>query len=323
MTTFSRREVLRLLPACALMPLLAGCGPAPGLRVAGHVWPGYEPLFLARAEGWLDERKASLLETASASESMQALAAGRADGAALTLDEVLRARAGGVPLSVVLVFDLSAGADMLLARPGIERLADLKGRRIGVEEGAVGALMLVHVLREAGLSAGEVTRVALPIDRHEAAWREGALDALVTFEPVAGRLMQGGARRIFDSRSLPDAIADVLAIRTDALDGGGEAARHLVAAHLRGLAHLASHPQDAAHRMAPRLRLPPERVLAAFRGLVLPDRDNNRRLLAGAAPTLLASARRLSALMASSGLLPAEDALAGLLRPEFLPAGAA
>jgi len=39
-------------------------------------------MFLARSLGWLDERRASLLETASATASMQALADGRADGAA-------------------------------------------------------------------------------------------------------------------------------------------------------------------------------------------------------------------------------------------------
>lgn len=318
----SRRKALRLISGCALMPFFAACGPAPKLRIAGHVWPGYELMFLARAEGWLDERQVSLLETASATESMQALAEGRADGAALTLDEVLRVRANGVPLSVVLVFDISAGADVLLARPGIDSPAGLKGRRIGVEQSAVGALMLDQALRAAGLSAREVTQVPLPIDRHEAAWQEGALDALITYEPVAGRLLSSGARNIFDSRRLPDTIADVLAVRASVLDGGSEAVRHLVAAHLRGLAHLASHPQDAAYRMASRLRLPPDRALAAFRGLVLPDNENNRRLLAGTAPALLASARRLSALMASSGLLPAEDDLAGLLRPEFLPEGA-
>jgi NitT/TauT family transport system substrate-binding protein len=316
----ARRDALRLLPGLALLPALAGCGPPPALRIASHVWPGYELLFLARAEGWLDASRVALLETASATESMRALAEERADGAALTLDEVLRLRAGGVPLSVVLVFDISAGADVLLARPGIERLAALRGRRIGVERGAVGALILGQALREAGLSAGEVMPVALSIDRHEAVWREGDLDALITYEPVAGRLLDAGARRLFDSRSLPDTIVDVLAIRTAVLDGGsGEAVRHLIAAHLRGLAHLASHPQDAAFRMAPRLQLPPDRVLATFRGLVLPDRDNNRRLLAGPAPALLASARRLSALMVALGLLPREDALAGLLRAAFLP----
>jgi len=103
-------------------------------------------------------------------------------------------RADGVPLSVVLVFDIYAGADVLLARPGIESLAGLKDRCIGFEQGAVGTLMLDHALREAGLAAGEVVQVPLPFDRHEAAWREGALDALITFEPVAGRLVGAGAR---------------------------------------------------------------------------------------------------------------------------------
>lgn len=315
-----RRKALRIIVGCALTPLLAACGPAPKLRIASHVWPGYELLFLARAEDWLDENRVTLVETASASESMKALAEGRADGAALTLDEVLRVRATGLPLSVVLAFDISAGADVLLARSGIGSIAELKGKRIGFEQGAVGMLMLHQALMAGGINAIDVVQVLLPIDQHEFAWRAGDVDALVTFEPVASRLAAAGARRLFDSREIPDTIVDVLAIRTPMLDGDhADAVRYLIAAQMRALAHLGSHPQDSAYRMASRLNLSPDQALASFRGLVLPDRSYNRRLLDGPSPILRDSARRLNVLMAASGILSREDDLAGLLRPEFLP----
>jgi NitT/TauT family transport system substrate-binding protein len=61
------------------------------------------------------------LELLSNSDSLQALAAGTVDGAGLTLDEAIGARAAGLDMKIVLVFDISTGADVLLARPEISR----------------------------------------------------------------------------------------------------------------------------------------------------------------------------------------------------------
>lgn len=322
MTLASRRGFIAALGAVPLGAWFSGCNrtPTAPLSIAAHVWPGYEPMFLARREGWLEQRQVRLVETSGATESLQALAAGKVDGAALTLDEVLRGRAGGVPLTLVLVFDVSAGADVLLARPGINQLAGLKGRRIGVEQGAVGALMFAKALQAGGLKADEVSLVSMAISEQLDAWRRGQVDAVVTYEPVSSQLLAEGAHRLFDSRQLPDLIVDVLALRTSAIESHAEALRHLLAAHFRALDHLRHNPQDAAYRMAQRMNLPPEQVLAAFKGLVLPDLSNNHRLLAGETPSLLSSARGLSTLMLKAGLLPREDTLAGLVSADFLPA---
>lgn len=113
----SRREFLETLFCLSSASLLPSCSVFDEpISIAAGIWQGYEPLFLARREGWLDPQKVHLAEVPSNTSSMHALAAGIVQGAALTLDEVLRARAGGLPLSIVLVFDVSAGADMLLAR---------------------------------------------------------------------------------------------------------------------------------------------------------------------------------------------------------------
>lgn len=290
------------------------------ITIATHVWVGYEQMFLARSEGWLDEKQVQLLETNGATESLQALAEGKADGAALTLDEMLKARAAGLPLTAVMVFDISAGADMLLVRPGIKRLLDLKGRRIGFEQGLVGELLLGEVLQTAGLSKQDVTLIPINADQHRKAWERKQLDAIITYEPVASKLQLQDAVKLFDSRQIPDTIIDVLAIRNAVLDAShASAIRHLISAHFRALHHLHTNPQDAAYRTASHLGLPAAHVLAAYKGLVLPDISNNFRMLAGTSPALLDSADRLSATMVRAGLLKQQDTLSSLINANYLP----
>lgn len=317
-----RRTLINAVGGAVLANSLSGCGwlSDKPVAIAAHVWVGYEPLFLARNEGWLDAQKVRLLETRNAGESLAALAEGRVDGAALTLDEMLTARETGLPLTAVLVFDISVGADMLVARADIQRLADLKGKRIALEQSSVAALLFTEILLAAGLTAKDVQRIPLSVDKHRSAWNAQQADAFITYEPVASQLLLDGAVKLFDSRKIPDAIVDVLAIRSDRLDPAhADAVRHLVAAHFQALDHLTRNPQDAAYRMAGRLGLPAQDVLAAFKGLLLPDVAHNFRLLAGTQPTLRASARTLSDIMVKGALLRRPDALSDLMRADFLP----
>lgn len=310
------------LTGLALTPGLPGCDwlAEKPITIAANSWLGYEPLFLARREGWLQERQARLLETASATESMRALLDARAEGAALTLDEALKVRAAGMPVSVVMVFDISAGADMLVARPDIKRLSELKGRIVGFEETALGALMLAEVLQAAGLNRSEIKPFSVSIDKHRQAWRRHQVDALVSYEPVASQLLADGGEKLFDSGQIPNTIVDVLVMRTDVLGfSHARAIRHAVAAHFMAVDHFNRNPHDAAYRMAGHLGLTAAEVLPAFKGIILADERSNYRLLDGMAPELLVSARRLSKLLAENRPPAREDGFADLLNPDYLP----
>jgi len=312
---------MALMGGLACAPLFSGCTfKTLPITIGLHIWPGYEPSPLARNMGWLDETLVKLVQTSSATDSLKLLEQGKIDGAGLTLDEVLRARENGIPLSIVLVCDISAGADQFLAHPELKTLADIKGRRVGVEDGALGALMLHQVLQAAGIKIEDIKPVSLTIDQHARAWKRGEIDAIVTYEPAASQILEMGAIRLFDSRSIPDLIVDVLAIRSTLLDyAHSNALRKLVAAHLKGLRYLNTNVDDAAYQLAPRFKLPPEQVMSTFRGLVLPDLENNIRLLATPTPALLKSAGVIANTLRKAGILHKPTALNGLLRPEFLP----
>lgn len=317
----SRRCFLALLAGLACAPFLSGCAPkALPISIATHMWPGYEPTSLARLMGWLDEKQVKLIETDSFADSIKLFEEGKVDASGLTLDEVLRLREKGIPVSVILVCDVSAGADMLLARPDIKTLADIKGHRVGVEDGALGELMLYQVLLAAGLEREDIKPVSLPVDKQADAWTRGEIDVAISFEPGSGEIMKLGGKVLFDSRQIPNLILDVIAVRTSVLDAAhADALRHLISAHLKALKYINTNPDDAAYRMAPRFGLPHDQVMATFKGLVLPDLENNIRLLSTTTPSVLKSAEIVAAAMLKAGILHKQADLKGLLRPEYLP----
>ncbi|MEW5892697.1 MAG: ABC transporter substrate-binding protein [Pseudomonadota bacterium] len=317
----SRRRFLAGLGAAGLVAAgLPGCQrPEPLVRVAGIVWIGYEPLFLARALGAYDAGALRLVEYPSNSTSLMALATGEVEAATLTLDECLLARAGGLDVRVILVFDDSRGADVIMVRPGITSLAMLRGKRIGVEDTAAGALMLAKLLEAAGLTAADLIKVPLTGPRQLAAYRSGQVDALVSFEPYATQLQALGARRLFDSRQLPGLIVDVLVAHAGALAAAPGAFRQLVAGYFQALDLVQGQPETAARQMAPRLGLTPAEVVRALQGIHLADRAENRAWLTGPNPRLIPAAQTVGNIMQASRLLKVVPELSQLADGRFLP----
>lgn len=320
---FTRRHFLGLIAgACTLgaAGALGGCSfGEPLLRIGAHPWPGYELLYLAREKGWFDRESIRLVEMPSASDSIQALFAGALEGAALTLDEVLSVAAAGLEVRIVAVLDVSLGADVLLAQPRFKQLADLKGRRIGVENSATGALMLEGALAAAELQAADIKPVYMTTDKHYDAFVKGEVDALVTYDPVSSQLLAAGGRKLFDSSLIPGRIVDVLVVRSEVLVNNRAALQQLVAAHFHALQELKQHPASAAQIIAPRLGVKAEEVPAMFAHLDLPDLVANQAWLGGSHPRLDDTVMVLQNTMRRNGLLPALAGSVSFADAQFLP----
>lgn len=312
-----RRTFLVSAPL-AVATLLGGCRDREQpIRLAYHPWIGYETLLLGSQFHWMPP-SASLVRLGSASLSLAALRRGEVDGAALTLDEVIRARLAGMDLVVVMVFDVSAGGDALLVGQGIDSLEELAGTRIGVELGGVGEMLLDRVLARAGLDWGDVTIVDRSADRHLSAWHAGELDAVVSYEPVASRLRAAGARQLIDSRDFPDLIFDVLAVRRERLDAVDRVLTDVIRAHFRGLHHLQTNLQDAVYRIADAQHVSEQAVTRSIGGVLLPGLETNRRYLSHES-RLIDAIRTLYPRLSDGGRPPSASEVETWVTPEYLP----
>ena len=163
MTRLALASLLRMLATTAFAVALAACmrAPEPALRIGTNVWIGSEPLYLARDLGRLDPAAVQLVEYPSASEVLRAYRNQAIDGMVIRLDELFGLAVDGLAPRVVLVVDVSSGADVVVGRRGMTSMRDLKGKSVAVESGALGGFVLSRALALSSMQATDVHVVHL------------------------------------------------------------------------------------------------------------------------------------------------------------------
>lgn len=300
---------------------LAGCnrGPESPVTVGTNVWPGYEPGYLADRRKLYGEATVTLQQFRSATEVLRAFRNKSIDVAAVTLDEALLLARDGIPIRVVLVADVSNGADAIMARPPIGSVSELVDKRVGVENSALGDYVIGRALQLNGLADDSVEQVYLTVDETAEAYRRKQVDAVVTFEPFKSQLASLGARKIFDSSQIPNEIIDVLVVRSEFAEENPEALKAVVKGWLAGAELLNRRDATAISEVAKRLELSPDELRVALQELKLPSLDENRAFLAESGGEVEKAAGKLIPMLehrnkAKIAVKPSE-----LISSDFLP----
>lgn len=198
-----------LLPA-VLAASAVGAQAAP-LKVGYSDWPGWVAMQVAIEKGWFKEAGVDVqFEWFDYSASMDAFAAGKLDAVAMTNGDMLVTGSGGAKGTVVLVTDYSSGNDMIIAKPGIKSVKDLKGKKIAVEMGLVDHLLIVNALKKAGLKESDVTLVNAKTNELPQVFASADIAAVGVWQPVANEAMKAvpGSRGIYTSADEPGLIYD-------------------------------------------------------------------------------------------------------------------
>jgi NitT/TauT family transport system substrate-binding protein len=310
-------RLFRIAVCAALLLAVAGCmrEPQPALRIGTNVWIGSEPLYLARELGRLDPGVVQLVEYPSASEVLRAYRNQAIDGMVISLDELFELAVDGFQPRIILVVDVSHGADVVVARKGLRTMRDLKGKSVAVESSALGAFVLSRALAINGMQAGDVNVVHLESNEQLDAFNRGQVEAAVTFDPYRGQFLNAGATAVFDSTQIPGEIVDLLAVRDSVVQRQPNAVQALLSGWFDAIDYMQKNPVDAARRMGIRQQISGEQFLQAQKGLHVPSREENLRMLGGTAPELSVSGRRLMSLMVDAKLLRNPFPIEQLLAP--------
>lgn len=284
---------------------ITSCSEAPKepLRVASSPWPGYEPLYLARELEYLKEDKVNLFEMPSSDMNMESFRNHSADLATLTLDETLHLLNKGTKLRILNVLDVSHGGDAVLAHPSIKKLSDIKGKRIAIMNITLGLYMLKRLLDKAGVDRKDVTVFPMAENKQINFYKKGKADVVITFDPVKTKLEKLGAKIIFDSTDIPNEIFDLLLVHEDVYMNRRKDVCQITNAWFKSLEYLKNKPKDSSIRISKRLGIMPEEVPKMMQGIILPTREENKKILGGDNPSLLEPAHKLSELLVKEKMI--------------------
>lgn len=284
-----------ILASVLCIPLLlltaTGCGDvsasnrAEPLTVVVNPWPGYSFIYLAEDLGYFREEGISvrLVELESLADGRRVFEQGRADLLCGTLVELLLISESrpDLPVSAIAVTDYSCGADVLLARDTIRSVADLRGRRVGLEPESLDALCALLALSSADLTLDDIHVVPMAQSEMAAAMRQGALDAAQLYPPVSSEVERlPGVHRLWDTSSAPEIVVDVLIAQQRAVVQRRDEMQAFLRAFRRAQRFYEERPEEALRRIASRTRMTASEVQDAVSKtqLVPMTADEQRRL---------------------------------------------
>jgi NitT/TauT family transport system substrate-binding protein len=289
------------------------------LRVGTTLWPGYEPIHLAESMGFFKDHNIRPVDYSSTSEVLRAFKNRTLEVAALTLDEVVSLQEINVPIKIILVCDISDGADVIIAKPEIGSVLELKGKRVAVESTAVGAYVLSRALQLNQLNLSDIKIINMGVDSNISSVKNDRADAYVTYEPIRTKLLNMGLKEIFNSKQLPGEIVDVLVVHESFYLSRKKQLKILVNAWFQALKKMKQEPSQSYQFIAERMKISREEVADSYLGLSLPSLDENRKMLAGESPSLKLTIDKLVELMYETNLIGRKLDLINLTTSEFIP----
>jgi len=205
----------------AFIALIAStCLRAEPLKIGYSDWPGFTLIEVAKQKGWFKEAGVDVdLIWFDYLPSLDAFAAGKVDGVTAVAADMLVTGANGAKSKFICLLDYSNGNDMIIAKPGINSLADLKGKKVGLEVTLVEHLLLLQGLKSAGMKPSDVELVNTATNDTPQVLASGSVAAVGAWYPVSGQALKlvPGSKAIFTSADAPGLIYDVLAVNPTSL----------------------------------------------------------------------------------------------------------
>lgn len=318
------RSAHRALAALFLAAVTTWAGAEP-LKIAYSDWPGWVAWDVADKKGFFKAEGVDVqLLWFEYGPSMDAFSAGKVDAVAVTNGDALVTASGGARNVMILLNDYSNGNDMIIAKPGITSVKDLKGKKIGVEIGLVDHLLLLKALQLNGLKESDVTLVKMATDQAAQVLASGAVDAVAAWQPNAGQALKAvsGAKAIFTSADVPGLIYDTLAVSPVSLAKNKAAWAKVVKVWYKTVDYILDpkNTKEVVGIMSARDNLPPDEYAAFMKGTKLLTLAEAKKALAkgDGLDSVYGSTKIVDAFNVANGVYAAPQKVEAAIDPSFV-----
>ena len=208
MLMISRRALAALIAASVLLPGAARAAEA--LKEIHIDWATYNPVSMVLKEQGLLEKEFAgdgigirWVQTLGSNKALEYLNAGSIDFGSTAGSAALLGRINGNPIKSIYVFSRPEWTALVTrADTPINKIEDLKGKRVAVTRGTDPHIFLVRALQSVGLSEKDIVPVLLQHPDGKIALIRGDVDAWAGLDPMmAAAQVEDGARLFYRNKA--------------------------------------------------------------------------------------------------------------------------
>jgi len=247
-------------------------------------WTGFAPLTLAKEAGIFKKHGLDVdLKKIPQKDRHLAIASGDVQCAATTVETWVVWNANGVPTRQIFQMDKSYGADGMVVRNNINRIADLKGKTVAASApGTAPYFTLAWFLRKNGLSVKDVTVVNLEPGPAAQAFVAGQNDAAMTYEPYLSTVRANPqAGKIIATTLDYPMIMDTFGCTPKFLADNPKAAQALTDSYFDALEMIKSDPKKSYEIMGADVKQTGAEFESSAKYLRCQDKAANQKFFAG------------------------------------------
>lgn len=277
----------KTLAAAGAAALVAACAWPAGqsaraedpMTVAMTTWTGYGLLHLAEEKGFFDANGISveIRTMQDKSATAAAMATGRIQGWATTVDTFIFYDVADIGARQVLAVDFSEGGEGIIADSETDSVADLKGKSVAAQEGSSTYFFMLNVLADHGLSLADIDHKDMKAGDAGAAFMAGRVDAAATWDPWLSKSeARDDAGVLVDTQDRPGLIVDTVAFSEEVLEKRGDDVEGFIAGYFDAYDYWKANPADANKIMAESLGVEMESFESSLSGLTFVSRAQNK-----------------------------------------------
>jgi NitT/TauT family transport system substrate-binding protein len=255
-----------------------------GIGISG--WTGFAPLTLAKEAGIFKKNGLDVtIKKIPQKDRHLAIMSGDIQCAATTVETWIVWNANGVATTQIFQLDKSFGADGMVVKPTIVRIADLKGKTVAADApGTATYFTLAWMLKKNGLSLKDVTVVNLAPQAAANAMIAGTaqLDAAMTYEPFlsAVRAKPEAGKIIATTLDYP-MVMDTFGCTPKFLAENPKAAQALADSYFEALEMIRKDPKKSFEMMGADVKQTAEAFEKSQAFLRWQDKAANQKFFAG------------------------------------------
>ncbi|RYF18287.1 MAG: ABC transporter permease [Comamonadaceae bacterium] len=283
-------------------------------------WTGFAPLTLAKEAGIFKKNGLDVtLRKIPQKDRHLAIASGDVQCAATTVETWIVWNANGVATTQIFQLDKSYGADGMVVKGNIAKIADLKGKTIAASApGTAPYFTMAWMLKKNGLSPKDVKVVNLEPQAAANAIIAGTadLDAAMTYEPYlsAVRAKPEAGKIIATTLDYP-MVMDTFGCTPKFLGDNPKAAKALADSYFEALEMIQREPKKSFEIMGADVKQSGEQFEASQKYLRWQDRAANQKFFAG---EHAAFSKEAAALLLEAGIIRQVPDLTKLADTRFL-----